>query len=125
MDGSLDPQKNWEVGKAVQQLRREGILVLSGGLTYHNLREIASFSEVRASPSHKAFDTAVLDAVTTSDADQRKQAMFDLVHHPNFRDAHPREDHFVPVYIAAGAGEGGSVHVLHANYGVHTYAFGV
>jgi aromatic ring-opening dioxygenase catalytic subunit (LigB family) len=28
----------------------------------------------------------------------------ELVSHPFFRRAHPREEHFVPLYIAAGAG---------------------
>lgn len=51
--------------------------------------------------------------------------MLDLVKHKGFRAAHPREDHFVPLYIAAGAGEGGDVRVLNAVYGVHTCVFGL
>lgn len=48
-----------------------------------------------------------------------------LVEHPNFREAHPREEHFVPLYIAAGAGEGGNVRVLAGMHGAKTFAFGV
>ena len=51
--------------------------------------------------------------------------MVNLTKHAGFRLAHPREDHFVPIYIAAGAGEGGDVRVLSANYGSPTIAFGV
>lgn len=51
--------------------------------------------------------------------------MVDLAIHPGFRASHPREDHFVPLYVAAGAGEGGNVHVVTSLHGNATVAFGV
>lgn len=51
--------------------------------------------------------------------------MFDLTKHSGFRDSQPREDHFVPLYVAAGAGEGGEVRTLMSMYGIPTFAFGV
>ena len=120
-------------------------MILSGGFTIHNLGDFACFAQTTARPQYKAFDQAILDAVTIEDvscsrhsaadvlADQslssqptsRKQAMFNLTNHPGFRMAPPREDHLVPLYIAAGAGEGGDVKVLSAIYGSPTFAFGV
>lgn len=38
---------------------------------------------------------------------------------------HPREDHFVPLYVAAGAGEGGEVFTIMNDYGIPTFAFGL
>jgi len=67
IDGSLDPEKNWAVGQVVEQLRHEGILVLSGGLLVHNLRDMASFAEETAGKLVKEFDSAILDAVTVPD----------------------------------------------------------
>lgn len=58
-------------------------------------------------------------------AEQRKKALFDLTKHPGFRASHPREDHFVPLYVAAGTGEGGAVRVVCDLYGIPTFAFGV
>jgi aromatic ring-opening dioxygenase catalytic subunit (LigB family) len=51
--------------------------------------------------------------------------MNDLVNHRGFRACHPREEHFVPIYVAAGAGEEGEVRVLHGEFGIITTAFGV
>jgi len=51
--------------------------------------------------------------------------MVALVHHPGFRASHPREDHFVPLYVAAGAGEGGEVKTLVDLHGIPTFAFGL
>jgi aromatic ring-opening dioxygenase catalytic subunit (LigB family) len=47
--------------------RKEGILILSGGLTIHNLRDMSSMASRTASPLHKAFDQAILDAASVSD----------------------------------------------------------
>jgi aromatic ring-opening dioxygenase catalytic subunit (LigB family) len=51
--------------------------------------------------------------------------MYNLTKHEGFRASHPREDHFVPIYIAAGAGEEGQVKILGGNYGMITAAFGL
>jgi aromatic ring-opening dioxygenase catalytic subunit (LigB family) len=55
----------------------------------------------------------------------RKQALIALTKHKGFRAAHPREDHFVPLYVAAGAGSSGSVRILSAIWGAPTFAFGL
>jgi len=57
--------------------------------------------------------------------DERKKAMFALKNHPGFRAMHPREDHFVPLYVAAGAGEGGEVKTILDVYGLASFAFGL
>ncbi|EAU88416.1 hypothetical protein CC1G_05182 [Coprinopsis cinerea okayama7 len=125
IDASLDPEKNWQVGKVVSELRKEGALVLSGGLTAHNLGDRTSFSPVTARPAHKEFDAAIHRAINVKDSDARKKALFDLTRHPGFRASQPREDHFVPLYVAAGAGEGGEVKTIVNAYGIPTFAFGL
>ena len=60
-----------------------------------------------------------------SQADKRKEALVNLPNHPGFRSMHPREDHFVPLYVAAGAGEGGEVFTIMSAYGIPTFAFGL
>ncbi|CAK5276685.1 unnamed protein product [Mycena citricolor] len=125
IDESLTPEANWALGKAVAKLREEGILVLSGGLTAHNLRQPTSMSVFSASDDQRAFDRAVMDALTVEDETARKQAMANLVKHRGFRASHPREEHFVPIYVAAGAGEGGNAKVISEMYGCQTVAFGL
>lgn len=125
IDGSLSPEKNWAVGQMVEPLRREGILVLAGGLLVHNLRSFSDFSEETAAGPVKQFDRAILDAVSVENPKQRQEEMANLTKHAGFRAAHPRAEHFVPLYVAAGAGGDGSVKVLSANYGSPTFAFGL
>ncbi|KAF8267568.1 Extradiol ring-cleavage dioxygenase class III enzyme subunit B [Lactarius quietus] len=125
IDGSLSPEGNWALGKAITSLRKEGILILCGGLTLHNLRSLDSYVPETASLPVRQFNDAVSSAISVSDPSTRKTALANLTQHEGFRSAHPREDHFVPIFIAAGAGEDGGTHVLAGLYGCHTVAFGV
>ncbi|KAL0947348.1 hypothetical protein HGRIS_013465 [Hohenbuehelia grisea] len=133
IDGNLKPEDNWKIGEAVRKLRREGILILSGGLVIHNLRDFSAFSPDAAAPPYKAFDKAIHEAIAVPEPEDRKKALVDLTRHPGFRAAHPREEHFVPLYVAAGAGTAdseseipeGQIKTLSDRYGIPTFAFGV
>lgn len=54
----------------------------------------------------------------------RKEALIALTKHKGFRAAHPRADHFVPLYVAAGAGgTEANDKLVSAIYGAPTVAF--
>jgi aromatic ring-opening dioxygenase catalytic subunit (LigB family) len=125
IDSSLSPEKNWEVGRVISQLREEGYLILSGGLLIHNLRDFSAFIEAKAPAALIDFDKSIIAAVETVDPTARKEAMVNLTQHPAFRKAHPREDHFVPLYVAAGAGGDGETKTICGLYGKETFAFGL
>jgi aromatic ring-opening dioxygenase catalytic subunit (LigB family) len=68
MNASLDPEDEWALGAAIAELRDEGLLVLSGGLTIHNIRAyIPSDGDQGGDGLYRAFDRACLDAVTVAD----------------------------------------------------------
>ena len=69
-----------------------------------------------------------MDSVNNSmSTSERNENMKELVNHPFFRRAHPREEHFVPIYIAAGAGsdEDDCANVLADIHSAISIAFGV
>ncbi|KAG8960442.1 hypothetical protein FRC03_006525 [Tulasnella sp. 419] len=124
IDESLSTAKNWELGKALNELRSQGVLILSGGLTVHTFQDFDAFSEKTAAQIYHDWDEAVLQAVEKP-PNERKEAMNSLLSHPGFRKAHPREEHFIPIYVAAGAGESGESRILASLYGAPTVAFGI
>jgi aromatic ring-opening dioxygenase catalytic subunit (LigB family) len=48
-------------------IREEGILILSGGLTVHNLQDRTSFTQETAKPLVRDFNDAVSSAISISD----------------------------------------------------------
>ncbi|GAA5842128.1 hypothetical protein JCM9279_002795 [Rhodotorula babjevae] len=125
----LRPETQHALGVALAPLRSEGVLVLSGGLTVHTFRDFSAFSPETAKPQYRAWEKSIVDAVAVDEPAARNRALFNLVHHPAFRAAHPREEHFVPLYIAQGAGsEGGTAkgaRMVCGLWGAKTVVFGV
>ncbi|KAF9505748.1 hypothetical protein BS47DRAFT_1378251 [Hydnum rufescens UP504] len=126
LDASLSPSKNWAIGKALTELRAEGYLIIAGGLAIHSFaNNLEAFNINTAKPIIQEFQNAITDAVVLQDPGARRTALESLTNHPGFRVAHPREEHFIPLYIAAGAGEMGGSRVVGNIYAQTTYAFGL
>ncbi|KPV73498.1 uncharacterized protein RHOBADRAFT_28593 [Rhodotorula graminis WP1] len=125
----LRPETQHTLGASLAPLRSEGVLVVAGGLSIHTFRDFSAFSPDTAKPQYRAWEKSIVDAVAVAEPDARHRALFDLVQHPSFRAAHPREEHFVPLYVAQGAGsEGGEAkgaRMVCGLWGAKTIVFGV
>jgi aromatic ring-opening dioxygenase catalytic subunit (LigB family) len=60
------------------------------------------------------FDSWLTDAVTDPDTAQRNEKLTHWADAPSGRDAHPREEHLIPLMVAAGAAG--------TDIGQHTYS---
>lgn len=94
-----DPAEHVRAGQALQGLRDEGVLIIASGLSYHNMR---GFGRSEAMAVSLSFNDYLLDAVTDQ-PQQRLDKLLDWQHTPAARLAHPREDHLIPLMVAAGA----------------------
>ncbi len=98
---SLDPRQLFDMGRRLAPLRDEGVLVVGSGFTTHNLRE-ARFGDTSGSAPQwsKEFDDWARRTVEGGDID----AVLDFEHTaPAARIAHPRTEHFAPLFVALGA----------------------
>lgn len=100
LKAGLDPAQHLAAGRALAPLRDEGVLILGSGMSFHNLR--ARGPEV--TPYADAFDAGLTAAVTDPDPAARAARIADWAALPNARIAHPREEHLLPLMVAAGAG---------------------
>jgi aromatic ring-opening dioxygenase catalytic subunit (LigB family) len=101
LQDDLDPAAHLAIGKALAPLRDEGVLIIGSGSSYHNLRDFFS-GDGRASV---AFDNW-LNETASADAAQRDTRLVAWRTAPNARACHPREEHLIPLMVAAGAAEG-------------------
>jgi 4,5-DOPA dioxygenase extradiol len=123
----MGPAHHLALGRKLATLGDEGILVMGSGSATHNLRRLArGRHDLPPEPWAKAFDDWLAQTLAQGDAaalaDYRTLAPF-------AREAHPTDEHLLPLHVAFGAaGEGATGKALHrsftsANLSMATYAF--
>jgi len=95
----LDPEAHLRLGRALAPLRDEGVLIVGSGLSFHNLRV---FFDPRAASVAAPFDAWLRDVVVREPA-ARDRALASWLDAPGARACHPREEHLLPLMVAAGA----------------------
>ena len=100
LKSGYDPTEHLAVGKALETLRDEGILIIGSGLTYHNMR---GFRQAGSMPVSEAFEGYLNDAIADPDPRSRNGKLERWEMGPSARAAHPREDHLLPLMVVAGA----------------------
>ncbi|MSY56224.1 MAG: dioxygenase [Actinobacteria bacterium] len=96
-----DPAKLLELGKRLQPLRDQGVLIIGSGFMTHGLRYLRDWSTEAVAPSWSSeFDAWAAGALASGDIDTLS----------NFRElapgmpyAHPTVEHFTPLFITLGA----------------------
>ncbi|GGC11661.1 dioxygenase [Novosphingobium endophyticum] len=102
LEQSLDPELHLAAGRALAPLREEGVLILASGMSFHNLR---GFSDARFAAPSRNFDRWLAESVALEPA-LRSQRLRMWSAAPSARLSHPREEHLLPIHVAAGAAEG-------------------
>ncbi|MCP1312181.1 DODA-type extradiol aromatic ring-opening family dioxygenase [Paenibacillus tyrfis] len=114
----LAPDQQYRIGEAIRGLGQEGILVIGSGVTVHNLRML-NWGQKTPEPWAVAFDDWLLEKLQSGDLN----ALFHYAEQaPHARQAVPRAEHFVPLFIAMGSGEG-QAQVIHRSYDLGTLSY--
>ena len=110
------PAYHIALGRKLEALREEGVLVMGSGSATHNLRALVrgATDDGEPEPWAAAFDDWLADALERGDetalADYRQRA-------PYAREAHPTDEHLLPLHVAFGAaGEGAHGRALHRSF---------
>ncbi len=102
----LDADAHLAAGRALAPLRDEGVLIIGSGNTYHNMQVL--MQSVRGGggggvPQGVEFDRWLSDAATRPDPLERDRLLAGWDRAPGARDSNPREEHLIPLHVAAGA----------------------
>ncbi|MBB4196523.1 dioxygenase [Rhodoblastus sphagnicola] len=101
LDRALDPALHLRAGRALSRLRDEGVLILGSGMSFHNMR---AYGDPRATAPSRDFDLWLTETAAL-DGEARAQKLERWSEAPSGRFAHPREEHLLPLMVAAGASE--------------------
>jgi 4,5-DOPA dioxygenase extradiol len=115
----LGTSHHFRMGEALRPLRNEGVLILGSGGATHNLYEFGRHRRDAPPPAWvTGFQEWLAHTIESANND-------DLMHYrergPDAARNHPSEEHFLPIYAAAGAGDPGvagrRIHRSHS-YGI-------
>jgi aromatic ring-opening dioxygenase catalytic subunit (LigB family) len=118
----LDPAKHVTLGRALAPLRKDNVLIVGSGQSFHNLRALYQGTDVATRSGR--FDAWLNDAVT-GDPALRDARLAAWAAAPEARFTHPREEHLLPLMVAAGAaaGDAGTRIYNNADMGAATSGF--
>ncbi len=106
LHASLDPALHVAAGRALAPLRDEGVLVLGSGMSFHNLR---AMGDPRVAEPSREFDRWLAEAAAAAPED-RAARLAQWERAPWARLCHPREEHLLPLMVAAGASPAPGMH---------------
>ena len=99
---TLDPTALLEIGRRLAPLRDQGVLIIGSGFSTHNLRAIDPGAGLHAPPPSWSaeFDDWLAKSLEAGDIDN----LVDFQHKaPAAALAHPRTEHFAPLFVSLGA----------------------
>ena len=97
----LEPAAHLQLGAALAPLRDQGVLIIGSGMSFHNLRVRSMENELI--PGSQLFDDWLGGTVCQPDIAARNAGLTNWAQAPAARYAHPREEHLMPLLVAAGA----------------------
>jgi aromatic ring-opening dioxygenase catalytic subunit (LigB family) len=109
LDRSLDAALHLSMGEALAPLREQNVLIIGAGMSVHNLRALG---DPRMTEPGLDFDNW-LTAAACAAAPARSLALSRWQEAPNARLCHPRQEHLLPLMVAAGAARSAGRRVFH------------
>ncbi len=103
LDASLDAVAHLRIGRALAPLRDECVLIISTGMSFHNMEAMMRPGSSLA--RSQRFDEWLVETCV-GDPGARDEMLEAWEQAPEARYCHPREEHFIPLMVAAGAASG-------------------
>jgi len=95
------------LGKALQGLLNENILVIGSGFSFHNMGAFSWGGAGASDPANDAFQDWLIDVCTGAMPQaEREKRLVEWDQAPSARYCHPREEHLLPLHVCQGMAGG-------------------
>ena len=104
---TLEPAAHIEMGRALQPLLAEDVLVIGSGFSFHNMGAFFRSATTEARALNEAFEQWLLRTCsdTTLAEPDRRRELVRWADAPGARFCHPREEHLLPLHVCYGVAE--------------------
>lgn len=102
---SLNPQAHIDMGRALQSVVWENLLIIGSGFSFHNMRAFFAPGADVNNEKNRAFEDWLKVTMTNSDLNEneRSEQLCRWQEAPHARFCHPREEHLLPLHVCYGA----------------------
>jgi len=101
---TLDPETHIKIGKALTDLRKERVLIIGSGSSFHNLKAVFSQDTDAPDKKNEAFENWLIDTCTNENISANDRETKLISDAPFARYCHPREEHLLPLHVCFGMG---------------------
>jgi aromatic ring-opening dioxygenase catalytic subunit (LigB family) len=92
------------MGKALAELRKDNVLIIGSGFSFHNLKEFFAPSTQKSQTLNESFEHWLIDTCSNRrfTEEEREQRLINWDSAPAARYCHPREEHLLPLHVCYG-----------------------
>jgi aromatic ring-opening dioxygenase catalytic subunit (LigB family) len=104
LSSSLDAAVHVNIGKALAALKKENLLVLGSGFSFHNIQVMMSKTGSKIDPRNQSFEDWLVETCSEKSLSEaeREQRLVNWQEAPYARYCHPREEHLLPLQVCYG-----------------------
>ena len=111
---SLDAAEHVRIGQALGELKKEDLLVLGSGFSFHNMQALMSKRDDAIDQRNREFETWLEQTCSDTDMTEvdREARLVGWEQAPHARYCHPREEHLLPLQVCYGIGQSAATTVF-------------
>jgi aromatic ring-opening dioxygenase catalytic subunit (LigB family) len=123
LSSSLDAALHVSIGKALAALKKENLLVLGSGFSFHNIQVMMSKTgsqiDKAIDPGNQAFEDWLVETCAEESLSEaeREQRLVNWQEAPYARYCHPREEHLLPLQVCYGISQSAAAKVFRLSAG--------
>jgi len=101
---NLDPETHIKIGNALSELRKENVLIIGSGMSFHNLRAMLAQNTGAPDDKNEVFEHWLIETCTNHKLlpSEQEKRLIEWSNAPFARYCHPREEHLLPLHICYG-----------------------
>ena len=101
---NLDPMIHINLGRALQGLDYDNLLVIGSGFSFHNMRAFFAPATNESKAQNESFERWLLDTCSNPSIDEKERTkrLVQWSKSPYARYCHPREEHLLPLHVCYG-----------------------